>query len=214
MVSMNNTKLPDQVTPYRKNLDFNAAVRQAIGKAQRAAAELWAIEDLPHVQSVEQLTPAWVQSSIGKNLKAAQADQSLTMRERSKRVKEWRDIEQKALLLAETVQQILAEYNDIVWCYDNGTLTVSEDDVLQAIDKRSTVDVPGAAKTHWKMLQSIIADIEQLRLWEQQQNVEPFRISDAAKISPIAFAEIWASRTNAINHQFDHYRSKNKNLIV
>lgn len=216
MVQFSNAKLPESVQPYRMHLDYNAAVRKAIGKAQRAAAELWAIEDLPHIGSIEEMTPAWVQSSIGNNLKAAQGDMSLTTRERSKRVKEWRDIEQKAILLTETVQQILAEYTDIIWCYDpdNGTLSVNENDMQQAIDKRSTVDVPGAAKTHWKMLQSIIADIEKLRLWEEQQNVEPFRISDAAKITPIAFAEIWATRSNRINHRFDHYRSKNNNLIV
>lgn len=210
-------KLPDQVRPYRLRSDYGAAVREAVNKAQRAAAELWAIEDLPRAKSVEEMNPERVADIINENLTAAEADKSLTKKERARRVKEWLSIREQAMLLTKSVQYFVNEFPDIILCYDpdNGTLSVSEADVQKAIDRRATCDVPGAAQIHWNKLQSIIAAIKDLREWERCNNVNPFLIGDAIDCKPDAFAEVWAIGGNKIDHRFDKYRvAPSKRLII
>ncbi len=209
-------KLPDQVRPYRLRLDYGAAVREAVKKAQKAAAELFLIDDLPNAQSVEDMTTERVQGIINENLTAAEADKSLTKKERSRRVNEWLTIRERATLLTESVQYFVAEFPDIKLCYDpdNGTLSVSEDDVQKAIDRRATCDVPGAAQIHWDKLQSIIAAIRDLREWEHCNNVNPFLIGEAIDCRPDRFAEVWAEGHNQIDHRYDKYRVPSKRLII
>ena len=210
-------KLPEQVLPYRLRLDYGAAVRDAVIKAQRAAADLFLIDDLPNAQSVEDMTPEWVQGIINENLTAAEADKSLTKKERSRRVNEWLTIRERATLLTERVQRFVDEFPDIKLCYDaaNGTLSVSDADVQKAIERRATCDVPGAAHIHWSKLQSIIAALRDLREWEQCNNVNPFLIGDAIDCKPDAFAEVWALGGNKIDHRYDKYRvAPSSRLIV
>lgn len=218
MTSTHNIKLPPVVEVQQLRRDVGASLRQGVLAVQNAVKDIWAIDDLPHVGSVEELTPAWAQGIIAEGINATKADKSLTASGRNARLNEWRTIGFRAKRLTETVQNFLASYPEVVWCLDpeQGTASVSEGNIDKVIAQRSTKAVPDIAGTHWSKLQSIIAAIKDLRQWEKDNDILPYLIGTAVNCSPRAFAEMWATSANKIDHRFDRYRDKgiNKSLII
>lgn len=217
MTNTSNIKLPQTVQVRQLRIDYAAEIRRGIKAVKDAVAKLWRIEDLPKVNSIEELTPEWAQSITAEGITATKADKSLTASARSARLKEWHKIQQDGITLTTTVQNVVKAFPDIVWCYnpDNGDLSVGDDNIDRAVEQRSIVEVPPSAQTHWEKLQNIIAEIRNLRAWERENDVIPFHISMAVNCLPSSFAEIWASQGNKINHKFDHYRvSTNTNDLI
>ncbi len=218
MYNTTNTKLPPTVEVQQLRRKVDTLLRSGVLAVQNAVKDIWGIQDLPHVGSVEELTPAWVQGIIAEGINATKADKSLTASGRNARLNEWRTIEFRAKRLTETVQNFLASFPEVVWCLDpvQGTASVSEENIDKVIAQRSTLTVPDIANTHWAKLQSIIAAVKDLREWERQNDILPYRVGNAVNCSPSIFAEQWATGAFRIDHRYDKYRDKgiNKGLII
>lgn len=210
-------ELPQTVQPRQLRIDVAAEIRQGIESLKAAVAKIWEIEDLPRVNSIEDMAADWVQSITAEGITATKNDKSLTASARSARLQEWRKIERNGITLTTTVQNVVKAFPEIVWCYnpDNGDVSVSQSNIDKVIEQRSTVDVPQLAQDHWDKLQSIIAEIRDLRAWEQENNIMPFPIRMAVNCLPSSFAETWASKDNVVDHKFDRYRvSGNSNDLI
>jgi hypothetical protein len=201
-------ELPQTVQPRQLRIDVAAEIRHGIESLKVAVARIWEIEDLPRVNSIEDMAADWVQSVTAEGIEATKANKSLTAQERGERLKVWRKIKQDAIASTAVIQNFIEGFPDLVFCLDpeSGTVTCSQDNIDKIVAQRSTVPVPDLAHVHWAKLQTIVAAIRSLREWEQQNDVAPFLVGNAVNCSPFEFAAMWATGANAINHRYDHYR--------
>lgn len=217
MQNKTKTRLPEHVQARQVKIDYSATIRRGVEAVSDAVTKLWAIEDLPKLSDLTAMTPEWVQSIIDEGIEATKANKSLTAQERGERLKVWRKIKQDAIASTAVIQNFIGGFPDLVFCLDpaEGTVNCSQDNIDKIVAQRSTVDVPQLAQDHWDKLQSIIAEIRDLRAWEQENNITPFPIRMAVNCLPSSFAETWASKDNVIDHKFDRYRvSGNSNDLL
>ena len=213
------TKLPAKVLSHRAQLDASSEMRRSVESVQKAVLELRDIEELPayEVCSLEEFAPDWIAKHVDPAIKAIESDPALTAAERSARLKVWQEIRKDAQNQVDIIQSALSKWPKLTWCYDphDGEVTVNYEQLEAIAESKAVLDVPEQATEHWNKLQGIIADIEDLRRWEQEQGVIPVLIGTAVHYSPFAFAEQWASRSNRIPTLLKRYtKHETKSLII
>lgn len=216
-MAIKNT-IPTRVTPYGKRLDAASSLRKDITMLKVAVFNLRTIPELPaqEVASLDGFTHEWVANNITPHIDAVKADVGLTEGQRATRLKEWHNIFLKARKEVDTIMEVTTHWHTFTWNYDpkSGNVSYTDNDFDRVINDAASLDVPDAAATHWAKLQTIIQAVKELRQWEAEQDILPYRIADAVDASPVVFAEQWATSAFRIDHRYDKYRPVNNKLIV
>lgn len=197
--------MPETFVSSVARRDNDAALRRAERDLNVYASRLAEMREIPDLPTdIRLVTEDFILKAITPRLEAVKNDLTLTEDERDERVKMWHKISNTATKYASSITDIINEWFDVVWQYndeENYYLAVNANDV---VNKRSTFPVTEEAKQHYQLIRDALTAVKQLRDWERKQDAKTVSLVTLVRLTPSQIAEAWQTGDAKVNHKFDH----------
>ena len=191
----------------------DAALRRAERDLNVYASRLAEMREIPDLPTdIRLVTEDFILKAITPRLEAVKNDLTLTEDERDERVKMWHKISNTATKYASSITDIINEWFDVVWQYndeENYYQAVNANDV---VNRRSTFPVPEEAKQHYELIHNALAAVKELREWERTQDAKVVSLVTLVRLSPSQLAEAWHTNDARVNHRYDHLGIRHDDL--
>lgn len=192
----NNTikELPDSICLAKEKETAADSLREAVRSLQGGYRGLSGITELAPVSTdLADITLEWLREKIERRLSLIRADESLTENERIERLQKWGALRARATQYINAIQRAVSAWPSALWKYDETISNFYCSNITEVAEAAATHIVTDEAKTHWRMVQSCLKQIRELRAWEDEHDVKSQLLADSQCLTAEAFAEMWIS---------------------
>lgn len=187
-------ELPDSICLSKEEVVAADSLREAVRSLQGGYKGLTGLKELTPVSTdLADITHEWLREIIERRLSLIRADESLTEGERTERLNKWGALRAGAAKFINAIQRAVNAWPNAEWQYDEQINNFHCANIEKMAEAVATHSVPEEAKTHWKLIQSCLQQIRELRTWEDAHDVKSQRLADSQAITPEFFAEVWVS---------------------
>ncbi len=209
-------KLPETFVISSILKEEDARLRELQRTAQKGYRELLKMRDLVLPDSMDELTPEWLDSVVNNKLKAVAQMDYLPDEERERICKQWKMVQNFGARAIRDIQAFLNDVGRNNVTLDKELQTLYITDITGMATQRATREVPPLAKDYWKQVAHILREIEQLRKFEDDNEIIPQSLAMLSSISMETYLSAWCNGSALVNHQFDHlpntYHLKNSDF--
>ena len=193
--------------------DTDAALRRAERELNLFVSRLSEMREIPQLPTdIKLIDEEFIKEAITPRMEAVKNDLSLTEDERDERLKMWKQISNTASKYVFAVKEIVLQWPDVQWVWDNEENHYLAANAPEVVDKRSTFDVPQEAKEHYELIQNCLAAVKKLREWERTQDAKTVSLITLVRLSPSQLAEAWHTNDARVNHRYDHLGIRHDDL--
>lgn len=180
------------------------ALRLALQNAQCAYSALRELEDLGEIPEPHNCTSQWLDCIITKKKEAVNKADFLTKEQRVSFIEQWEKLSQTASGYVGIIQSFIAGIPFSQYGYDKETAYFYIKDIATLVNSRCVRSVPAEANTHWQLIQNARKAIQDLRQWENGEDLKKYSLEELFAMTPKLIAEEWATGNNKIDHRYDH----------
>lgn len=180
------------------------ALRLALQNAQCAYSALREIEDLGEIPEPHNCTSQWLDCITNKKKEAVNKADFLTKDQRVSFIEQWEKLARKASGYVGIIQSFISSIPYLQYGYDEETANIYIKDFTTLVNSRCVRSVPSEAHTHWQLIQNARKAIQDLRQWENGEDMKKYRLEELFAMTPQLIAEEWATSNNRIDHRYDH----------
>lgn len=197
--------MPETFVNSSARRDTDAALRRAERDLNTYASRVTEMREIPDLPTdITLVTEDFIRKAITPRLEAVKNDLTLTEDERDERVKMWKQISNTATKYANAIKEILLQWPEVEWQYNNEENFYQAVNATEVVNKRSTFQVPEEAKMHYGLIRDALSAVKKLREWERTQDAKTVSLATLVRLTPSQIAEAWYTNDARINHQFDH----------
>ena len=197
--------MPERFVSTIARRDTDAALRRAERELNNYANRLAEMREIPQlIADLAKVNEDFIKKAIIPRLEAVKNDLSLTEDERDEKLKTWNIISTTARKYANAITDIVNQWPDVEWQFDEKENYYYAVNATEVVDKRSTFDVPQEAKEHYDRIRNAFAAIQELREWEKSQDAKTVALVTLVRLTPSQLAEAWHSGDARVDHRFDH----------
>lgn len=205
------TKLPEQIVVPQREKDADRELRQSVKNLQAAFDGLQAVEEVHPIPSLQEINPEWLHSQLAQRIELVEADLTLTEYERQNRLQAWKAIRATAMMHANTICKVLADWPEAYFVFDNEENNYLCANIESVARSRATHETSSLAKEHWKLIQQTLDFIKNLRRWEDEHDIVWRPLANYIEMQPQTFAEMWATGGAKFNHKYEHLTGRQNN---
>lgn len=180
------------------------ALRQALQNAQCAYSALRELEDLEEIPEPHNCTSQWLDCIINQKKESVNKANFLTKSQRLSLIEQWEKLSQTASGYVGIIQSFVSSIPFSQYGYDHETAKIDIKDFATLVNSRCVRSVPAEARTHWNLIQNAKKAIQDLREWENGEDLKKYRLEELFSMTPKLIAEEWATSNNKIDHSYDH----------
>lgn len=180
------------------------ALRLALQNTQCAYSALRGLEDLGKIPEPHNCTPQWLDCIIDQKKDAVNKADFLTKDQRLSIIEQWEKLAKTAAGYVGIIQSFISGIPYLQYGYDEETANIYIKDVATLVNSRCVRSVPAEANTHWQLILNARKAIQDLRQWENGEDLKKYRLEELFAMTPKLIAEEWATGNNKINHRYDH----------
>lgn len=180
------------------------ALRQALQNAQCAYSSLRELEDLGEIPEPHSCTSQWLDSIINQKKDAVNKANFLTKAQRLSLIEQWEKLAKTASGYIGIIQSFIEGIPYLQYGFDKETANIYIKDFATLVNSRCVRSVPAEAHTHWQLIQNARKAIQELRKWENCEDLKKYRLEELFSMTPKLIAEEWATSNNKIDHSYDH----------
>lgn len=182
-----------QQTDYR--------LRCAVREVQDSYTRLKKALRLDSLPPLEEINGQWLAEWIDERVQAVSNTFPL---ESAKEInKQWMSTKRLTAKYVGAIMRNLQAWPDAQWLYDERIDNYYITNVDEIVDKLCTRIVPEEAETHLQLCAKVFQAVQELREWEQKQDVNKLPLERLAKMDDYDFAEVWATGRIKIDHEQD-----------
>lgn len=197
--------MPETFVSSGARRDTDAALRRAERELNVYISRLTEMREIPQlIADLAKVNEDFIKKAIIPRLEAVKNDLSLTEDERDEKLKTWNIISTTARKYANAITDIVNQWPDVEWQFDEKENYYYAVNATEVVDKRSTFDVPQEAKEHYDRIRNAFAAIQELREWEKSQDAKTVALVTLVRLTPSQLAEAWHSGDARVDHRFDH----------
>ena len=197
--------MPETFVSSGARRDTDAALRRAERELNVYISRLTEMREIPQlIADLAKVNEDFIKKAIIPRLEALKNDLSLTEDERDEKLKTWNIISTTARKYANAITDIVNQWPDVEWQFDEKENYYYAVNATEVVDKRSTFDVPQEAKEHYDRIRNAFAAIQELREWEKSQDAKTVALVTLVRLTPSQLAEAWHSGDARVDHRFDH----------
>lgn len=197
--------MPETFVNSSVRRDTDAALRRAERELNMCISRLTEMREIPQlIADLAKVNEDFIKKAIIPRLEAVKNDLSLTEDERDEKLKTWNIISTTARKYANAITDIVNQWPDVEWQFDEKENYYYAVNATEVVDKRSTFDVPQEAKEHYDRIRNAFAAIQELREWEKSQDAKTVALVTLVRLTPSQLAEAWHSGDARVDHRFDH----------
>lgn len=197
--------MPETFVNSSVRRDTDAALRRAERELNVYISRLTEMREIPQLPTdIKLIDENFIKTAISPRMEAVKNDLGLNEDERDERVKMWKQISNTAAKYANAIKEILLQWPEVEWQYNNEENFYQAVNATEVVNKRSTFQVPGEAKQHYQLIHDALSAVKKLREWERTQDAKTVSLATLVRLTPSQIAEAWYTNDARINHQFDH----------
>lgn len=196
--------MPKTIIIDRERQEIDEALRKALKYAQSAYSALKELADLKEVPVAHKCTTEWLKQITTTKKQAVENADFLTNEQKSSQIAHWENFEKKALGYIDIVKGFISSIPSEQYVFDEGLGTFHIKDLQALVNGRCTHEVPEKAGKHYQLVQDVRKAINDLRAWEQKEDLKKLRLEDLFRLNERQIAEAWVTNNIQIDHTFDH----------
>ena len=176
----------------------------ALQNTQCAYSALRELEDLGEIPEPHNCTSQWLDCIISKKKEAVNKADFLTKEQRLSIIEQWEKLAKTASGYVGIIQSFISSIPYLQYGYNEETASIYIKDFATLVNSRCVRSVPAEANTHWQLVQNARKAIQDLRQWENGEDLKKYRLEELFAMTPKLIAEEWATGNNKIDHRYDH----------
>lgn len=196
--------MPTTIIIDGERCKVDEALRQALQNAQCAYSALRELEDLEEIPEPHNCTSQWLDCIINQKKESVNKANFLTRSQRLSLIEQWEKLAKTASGYVGIIQNFIADIPYLQYGYDEKTANIYVKDFATLVNSRCVRSVPAEAHTHWQLIQNARKAIQELRKWEDGEDLKKYRLEELFAMTPKLIAEEWATGNNKIDHRYDH----------
>lgn len=196
--------MPTTIIIEGERRKVDEALRLALQNTQCAYSALRELEDLGEIPEPHNCTSQWLDSVITKKKEAVQHADFLTKEQKLALVEQWEKLAKTASGYVGIIQSFISSIPYHQFGYDEETANIYIKDFATLVNSRCVRSVPAEARTHYQLIQNAKKAIQNLREWENGEDLKKYRLEELFAMTPKQIAEEWATGNNKIDHRYDH----------
>lgn len=204
MEDKNNNIIPSTIIIEGERRETEKALAQALKQAQEAYAKLRDLEDLGEIPEPHNCTSQWLDCITNKKKEAVNKADFLTKAQRVSFIEQWEKLAKTASGYVGIIESFIAGIPFLQYGYDKETANIYLKHIATLVNSRCVRSVPAEARTHWNLIQNARKAIQDLRQWENGEDLKKYRLEELFAMTPKIIAEEWATGNNKIDHRYDH----------
>lgn len=204
MEKIENNNIPSTIIIEGERRKVDEALRLALQNTQCAYSALRELEDLGAVPEPHNCTSQWLDCIISKKKEAVHHTDFLTREQRLSIIEQWEKLAKTASGYVGIIQSFFSSIPFSQYGYDKETANIYIKDFTTLVNSRCVRSVPAEANTHWKLIQNARKAIQDLRQWENGEDLKKYRLEELFAMTSQIIAEEWATSNNRIDHRYDH----------
>ena len=205
--------MPESFISAGAKRDTDAALRRAERELNIYANRLSEMREIPELPTdIKQIDEDFITKAIIPRIEAVKNDLGLTEEDRDERLKAWRQISNTATKYANAIKEILEQWPEVEWQYNEEENYYLAVNATEVVNKRSTFPVPEIAKQHYALIHDALAAVKKLREWERTQDAKTVSLVTLVRLTPSQIAEAWHTNDARVNHRYDHLGIRHDDL--
>ena len=180
------------------------SLKMVLTNAQCAYSALKELEDLGEIPEAHNCTSQWLDCIISKKKEAVNKADFLTKEQKLALTEQWEKLAKKASGYVGIIQSFISSIPYLQYGYDEETANIYIKDFATLVNSRCVRSVPSEANIHWQLIQNARKAIQDLRQWENGEDLKKYRLEELFAMTPQVIAEEWATGKIRIDHTYDH----------